>query len=131
MFENLFEEANSIIKQNLEKEADKYILESDNLDEAEFTEGLEEILHVDDYEEVIVESIEDLEDLGLMEYEDMDLDEDDYDSGDSEEVDDSDEVDSLDELSTPEEDSYTSEDDDENGEDDDWLEESWLFEVEG
>lgn len=128
MFENLFEEANSIIKQNQELETDNYILESDSLDEVEFTEGLEEILHVDDYEEVIVESIEDLEDLGLMEYEDMDLDEDDYDSGDSEEVDDSD---SLDELSTPEEDSYTSEDDDENGEDDDWLEESWLFEVEG
>ena len=130
MFENLFEEANSVIKQNLEEEADKYILESDNLDEVEFTEGLEEILYADDYEEVIVESIEDFEDLGLMEYEDMDLDdEDDYVAGDSEEVDDSDEVDTIDELATPEEDSYSSEDSDEYG-DDDWLEESWLFELE-
>jgi hypothetical protein len=126
MFENLFEEANSIIKQNLEEEADKYILESDNLDEVEFTEGLEEILYVDDYEEVIVESIEDLENLGLMEYEDMDFDEDDHFEGsdEDEETDDSD----LEDLATPEEDSYSSEDEDEV--DDDLFEESWLFELE-
>lgn len=129
MFENLFEEANSIIKQNLEEEADKYILESDNLDEVEFTEGLEEILYTDDYEEVISESIDEFEDLGLMEYEDMDLDDDDYIEADSgEEVDDSYDVDSMEELATPEEDAYESEDDDEFG--DDSFEESWLFELE-
>lgn len=58
MFENLFEEASSIIKQSLEDEADKYILESDNLDEVEILEGLEEIVYVDDYEEVIIEGEE-------------------------------------------------------------------------
>lgn len=127
MFENLFEEADSIIKKNLEEEADKYILESDNLDEVEFTEGLEEIVHVDDYEEVISESIEDFEDLGLMEYEEIDLDDDDYVEADDE-VDDSDEVDSMEELATPEEDTYESEDVDEFG--DDFFDEAWLFELE-
>ena len=126
MFENLFEEANSIIKQNLEEEADKYILESDNIDEVEFTEGLEEILYVDDYEEIIEESIEDLENLGLMEYEDMDFDEDDHIEG-SDEDEESDDTD-LEELSTPEEESYSTEDEDEV--DDDLFEESWLFELE-
>lgn len=123
MFENLFEEANSIIKQNQELETDNYILESDSLDEIEFTEGLEEILYVDDYEEIIEESIEDLEIFGLMEYEDMDFDDEDYDTGssDDEEYDDSD----LGELSTPEEDSYSTEDEDEV--DDDIFEESWKY----
>ena len=126
MFENLFEEANSIIKQNEELETDNYILESDILDEVEFTEGLEEIEYVDEYEEIIEESIEDLENLSLMEYEDMDFDEDDHIEGSDEdgESDDSD----LEELSTPEEDSYSCEDEDEV--DDDLFEESWLFELE-
>ena len=126
MFENLFEEANFIIKQNQELETDNYILESDSLDEVEFTEGVEEILYVDDYEEIIEESIEDLENLGLMEYEDMDFDDEDYVEG-SDEDEESDDTD-LEELSTPEEDSYSCEDEDEV--DDDLFEESWLFALE-
>lgn len=123
MFENLFEEANSVIKQNLEEEADKYILESDNLDEVEILEGLEEIVYVDDYEEVIIEGEEMFEELGLLEDEDMDFDDEDMEEGSE---DDSNETNVTEEMFTPPEDSYTSVDDDEN---DDWFEESWMYEV--
>lgn len=129
MFENLFEEAESVIKQNLEVEADNYILESDMLDEVEFCEGLEEIHYSDDYEEIIVEGEEMFDELGLLEYEDMDFDEDELsdEEAEGEEVDDSEETDDLEaELYTPSEDSYTTVDDEEN---DDWLEESWMFDV--